>query len=495
MTCKAKMTAHVVGFVALIGCVLPSSVVADDFPLGSMQNPEQFAVGLSAERQHDGSAPEPEEPFAPGSEPGCAGDLESNLVNTDWYYFVGTGEPVVVRVDGGFGLGMAVYEGSAQPTAGSALACPFFPPHRFDLQTKQGETYKIQVGDWESSDPNLKYRLAVMPTTANGSPDSAARLELGDIVRIGNWGAPPDPPGSWCHIETSSYAPDRSAWGRVEVPAPGDLHVEMHPVYLHPFTQWMILLYPVGHLDQQIACSPGSESEAGATLDAYLAPGSYWLQFTRGYSPRLDFEGSVEESWDVSANFSLDMDLDKDGFLRPVDCDDRNPGVYPGAPEIPDNGVDENCDGADSHRDSDGDLVPDYLDRCPLRSSGGIDANHDGCPDPKQLHLVVQILLKLRKGGLHVASFVIRSNSGAKVVLSCDSQSCKQQPTAVRQKRMRLESLFQSQVPEGTEVEVSATKPNYIGMSKRYRLSPHGVHLVREWCTPPGNPNKAIKCK
>src|SRR5690349_24935025 len=52
---------------------------------------------------------------------------------------------------------------------------------------------------------------------------------------------------------------------------------------------------------------------------------------------------TVERTFTVTA-----IDDDGDGSPLPQDCADANPAIYPGAPEIAGNGIDENCDGTDT---------------------------------------------------------------------------------------------------------------------------------------------------
>jgi hypothetical protein len=44
----------------------------------------------------------------------------------------------------------------------------------------------------------------------------------------------------------------------------------------------------------------------------------------------------------------VNLDRDRDGFQRPADCNDNDTAIRTGVLHIPDDNVDENCDGSDA---------------------------------------------------------------------------------------------------------------------------------------------------
>ena len=58
------------------------------------------------------------------------------------------------------------------------------------------------------------------------------------------------------------------------------------------------------------------------------------------------------------------LDRDGDGFSDLLDdCDDRDASIYPGGPEVPGNGIDEDCDGEDDEPSRKWNVAPADLER------------------------------------------------------------------------------------------------------------------------------------
>lgn len=104
---------------------------------------------------------------------------------------------------------------------------------------------------------------------------------------------------------------------------------------------------------------------------------------TASHSPWKPFDYSC------SAKIVYALDHDGDGFSNSMgDRNDSDATIYPGAPEICGDGIDQDCDGKDELCDSDGDGIPDDQDAFPNDPNEWADSdgdsigdNRDRCPN------------------------------------------------------------------------------------------------------------------
>jgi hypothetical protein len=199
----------------------------------------------------------------------------------------------------------------------------------------------------------------------------------------------------------------------------------------------------------------------------------------------------------------IEGDADGDGVRRPADCDDTNPGIRPGAADIPDDRVDQDCNGLDAtNLDVDGDGSPrpqDCDDSNPAIKPGAreivgnaVDENCDTrAVEFLGLGGVVRNLWA--PAGRRTVNRTLTARdlpSGTRVELRCSGPGCpfKRVLRRVRRGRpVKLHGAFGNRtLGRGARVEVRLSRSGRIGRVLRFRMGAPGTPSVDFKCLPPG---------
>jgi Putative metal-binding motif len=200
----------------------------------------------------------------------------------------------------------------------------------------------------------------------------------------------------------------------------------------------------------------------------------------------------------------IEGDADSDGVRRPADCDDTRPDIRPGANDVPENGVDEDCSGVDAvNRDRDGDGSPRPQDcddeNAAIRPGtrevigNAVDENCDSRaePFPPLTGSVSSAWTKVGRRTRNLTLLAREFPRGTRISLRCRGPRC---PRGVVVRRVRSAtrpvnlhaSLGRRAFAAGVRLELRITRPNRVGRLLRYRMSAPGTPDVEFLCVPPG---------
>ncbi len=206
----------------------------------------------------------------------------------------------------------------------------------------------------------------------------------------------------------------------------------------------------------------------------------------------------------VAVSSELVPDVDGDGSNKPADCDDGNPAIHPGAVDVPENGIDEDCSGADAvnlDRDGDGFQRPQDCNDADARIHPGardipgnsVDEDCRGGPAPFPL-LVSAITTSFRFFPSHTVFLELgirRARAGSTVRMRCRGRGCPFRSKRVKIRRNRAKvtirrPLRRAQLRPGARFDVRVTRPRTIGIIARFKVRAGRAPARTDRCLRPG---------
>lgn len=206
----------------------------------------------------------------------------------------------------------------------------------------------------------------------------------------------------------------------------------------------------------------------------------------------------------VAVSAELVPDADGDGATKQSDCDDANAGIHPGAVDVAENGIDEDCSGADAvnlDRDGDGSPRPADCDDGNARVHPGardkpgnrIDEDCRGGPAPfPLLASTIGIAFRFSSASTEFTALTIRRvRAGTTLRLTCRGGGCSfrtrsRQLERDRRKLVLRRPLGRARLLPGARFEVRLTKPRTVGVVARYTVRAGQPPALRQRCLRPG---------
>jgi hypothetical protein len=366
----------------------------------------------------------------------------SQAERTFWWTLIGTGRPITITTQGSaFDTHLGIFTGGLNDAAASCLDSSTGFTETLTLNSVAGQRYHIQVGNCavntivscSTTETGRINVLATSPGPGNDNRGAAVALPSGQSVAGENFAATQE---AGENVTCGSNPYGRTVWYRWRAPGSGNALITV------PDALAALAVYSSAGALLGCDAAPGGDARVALAV----SPGDYLVQ-VGGVGAQAGLSGdSAQGPFSVHAAFSEHADRDRDGTVNANDCRPDDPAIHPGAVDIPQNGVDEDCAGGDA----------------PFPRVG---ASGKGT---WTFYRRYTRLTSLRATDVP---------AGASLQVRCAGRSCpfrRNRPVTVRQARKRVElatrKLKRAKIKPTTTFEIRITAPGHVGVVVTWRF-------------------------
>jgi hypothetical protein len=259
-----------------------------------------------------------------------------------------------------------------------------------------------------------------------------------------------------------------------------------------------------------LAGGPGDDTLTGGPgADSFFGEaGNDTIEARDGIPERIacgaDNDQAANDFTDILAECERGVDSDGDGFSTAADCDDGNAAIHPGAADIPEDGVDEDCSGGDAvnlDRDRDGFAIPvDCNDNNAKIHPGAVEVRgnnvDENCDRRAQPFGLLRSLVSTnwQYGPFtRVKSLVVRNApKGARITLTCRGGGCPFRGTKRARvtrdlKPVAFQRFFRrARLRAGARVRIAVTAAGLVGRTYTYKVEFGDLPSQTTVCRAPG---------